>query len=599
MHACRYNEAQNFWKKQAATLRARSAGSTTIAPPLDMSTEAVAARARATRSCCFATNQRPQVPRLRGVPSGPLGPNTPHTGTSSDQQNPDAQTDDSSVASHSESDPVGPGSEFDHRMGQFSSSSGTSIRSLRDDFSLGSGGGASSLLQSPGTPDPGRVRCWDLPQRRGTVPACLDTIISVCEDDSGPLTTSTVDSEWTLSVDGSDSEADSGSVSLSNTAQSAPRSVLQYVTRFEAHSASLSERSLAADPMSRTVPQAGTETGAAGNASDAEASAHPLSHCMLQSDMCRDTDSSCSSCMDDAQGGDAEAAQSAPLASDSQLDTVRVRQHEAHSQSVSSSDSESAGSSHARDDISDSCSSVCDMEQGDPATVTDTMMDTASSQRVSEASGVSTQPSLSLSAEALVYESNDGNNPLFWDSHAETGCDGEPGEDLVDEAEERRAVQELQSMFGNGAEHIGTCTGDDVHAHERGQGDFDVVHASASCMLEQPMQCWQGSQHFNPLPMLTVDRTPSQSPDPFGEREAGRHGGVVCSPTASNSSSCSSADSVLADALRSAQHSIHGAQQGAECNMESVRVLDEDHCCLLYTSPSPRDRQKSRMPSSA
>ena len=27
--------------------------------------------------------------------------------------------------------------------------------------------------------------------------------------------------------------------------------------------------------------------------------------------------------------------------------------------------------------------------------------------------------------------------------------------------------------------------------------------------------------------------------------------------------------------------------------------LDEANCCLLYTSPSPRDRQKSRMPSSA
>ena len=27
--------------------------------------------------------------------------------------------------------------------------------------------------------------------------------------------------------------------------------------------------------------------------------------------------------------------------------------------------------------------------------------------------------------------------------------------------------------------------------------------------------------------------------------------------------------------------------------------FDEDHLCLLYTSPSPRDRQKSRMPSSA
>ena len=25
----------------------------------------------------------------------------------------------------------------------------------------------------------------------------------------------------------------------------------------------------------------------------------------------------------------------------------------------------------------------------------------------------------------------------------------------------------------------------------------------------------------------------------------------------------------------------------------------QDKCCLLYTSPSPRDRQKSRMPSSA
>ena len=28
-------------------------------------------------------------------------------------------------------------------------------------------------------------------------------------------------------------------------------------------------------------------------------------------------------------------------------------------------------------------------------------------------------------------------------------------------------------------------------------------------------------------------------------------------------------------------------------------ISDKDICCLLYTSPSPRDRQKSRMPSSA
>ena len=32
---------------------------------------------------------------------------------------------------------------------------------------------------------------------------------------------------------------------------------------------------------------------------------------------------------------------------------------------------------------------------------------------------------------------------------------------------------------------------------------------------------------------------------------------------------------------------------------ESARFYEEDNGCLLYTSPSPRDRQKSRMPSSA
>ena len=31
----------------------------------------------------------------------------------------------------------------------------------------------------------------------------------------------------------------------------------------------------------------------------------------------------------------------------------------------------------------------------------------------------------------------------------------------------------------------------------------------------------------------------------------------------------------------------------------SISVGDEVFVCLLYTSPSPRDRQKSRMPSSA
>ena len=35
---------------------------------------------------------------------------------------------------------------------------------------------------------------------------------------------------------------------------------------------------------------------------------------------------------------------------------------------------------------------------------------------------------------------------------------------------------------------------------------------------------------------------------------------------------------------------------GLECNVSSSM---QNNPCLLYTSPSPRDRQKSRMPSSA
>ena len=34
-------------------------------------------------------------------------------------------------------------------------------------------------------------------------------------------------------------------------------------------------------------------------------------------------------------------------------------------------------------------------------------------------------------------------------------------------------------------------------------------------------------------------------------------------------------------------------------NIGAVPILDDDNTCLLYTSPSPRDRTRSRMPSSA
>ena len=51
-------------------------------------------------------------------------------------------------------------------------------------------------------------------------------------------------------------------------------------------------------------------------------------------------------------------------------------------------------------------------------------------------------------------------------------------------------------------------------------------------------------------------------------------------------------ESMLADGKVIAENSINVAQQ-------KLGVPDEPGTCLLYTSPSPRDRQKSRMPSSA
>ena len=48
-----------------------------------------------------------------------------------------------------------------------------------------------------------------------------------------------------------------------------------------------------------------------------------------------------------------------------------------------------------------------------------------------------------------------------------------------------------------------------------------------------------------------------------------------------------------ADSLRDQLKAVNG--------LKFVHVIDVDEgqSCLLYTSPSPRDRQKSRMPSSA
>ena len=47
-------------------------------------------------------------------------------------------------------------------------------------------------------------------------------------------------------------------------------------------------------------------------------------------------------------------------------------------------------------------------------------------------------------------------------------------------------------------------------------------------------------------------------------------------------------------------HAITGTYKGKRITVQSTGIgCDNIDICLLYTSPSPRDRQKSRMPSSA
>ena len=51
--------------------------------------------------------------------------------------------------------------------------------------------------------------------------------------------------------------------------------------------------------------------------------------------------------------------------------------------------------------------------------------------------------------------------------------------------------------------------------------------------------------------------------------------------------------------LRTAQSLIVATPQKFIDNPNSLEEITQTYNCLLYTSPSPRDRQKSRMPSSA
>ena len=55
----------------------------------------------------------------------------------------------------------------------------------------------------------------------------------------------------------------------------------------------------------------------------------------------------------------------------------------------------------------------------------------------------------------------------------------------------------------------------------------------------------------------------------------------------------------VADQFQTSHHELT-VQENVEANLVSIaRYFDEPFACLLYTSPSPRDRTRSRMPSSA
>src|SRR5665213_3717221 len=74
--------------------------------------------------------------------------------------------------------------------------------------------------------------------------------------------------------------------------------------------------------------------------------------------------------------------------------------------------------------------------------------------------------------------------------------------------------------------------------------------------------------------------------------ELQQHGGL-------SSSTLNALDSQLSAAVatQSGQAAYQGLLNTSDANYAQAVQTDLDDACLLYTSPSPRDRQKSRMPS--
>ena len=106
------------------------------------------------------------------------------------------------------------------------------------------------------------------------------------------------------------------------------------------------------------------------------------------------------------------------------------------------------------------------------------------------------------------------------------------------------------------------------------------AHNKASCyQLEASMVVRRSNVHMQPPDRTAIPRAQPQLPMETLQhyltgRDIAIYAGTVVLPVSSSS-----------------LHLLH--------SLSSRPPVDCDSSCLLYTSPSPRDRQKSRMPSSA
>ena len=85
------------------------------------------------------------------------------------------------------------------------------------------------------------------------------------------------------------------------------------------------------------------------------------------------------------------------------------------------------------------------------------------------------------------------------------------------------------------------------------------------------------------------------------KRENGRAGTrnhVIILPVDDISNACAEAVANNIKGTIALPHSYGRLQFGADLELH-FRTMIGTGCCLLYTSPSPRDRTRSRMPSSA